>query len=74
MAFHKQGLTLATADLEAFRGGVDNSTGNLDGYAMRIAIDSDVLRDKTIVRADMLYGVKLLEPRSVVRQAETDGT
>lgn len=74
MAFHKQALTLATADLEAFRGGVDNSTGNLDGYAMRIAIDSDVLRDKTIVRADMLYGVRLLEVRAVVRQAETDGT
>ena len=74
MAFHKNALTLATADLEAFRGGIDNSVGNLSGYAMRIAIDSDVLRDKTIVRADMLYGVRLLEPRAAVRQAETDGT
>lgn len=70
MAFHKQALTLATADLEAFRGGVDNSTGNLDGYAMRVAMDSDVLRDKTICRLDMLYGVRLLEPRAAVRISE----
>lgn len=70
IAFHKQALTLATADLEAFRGGVDNSVGALDGYSMRIAIDSDVKTDKTIVRADILYGVKLLESRAVVRISE----
>jgi len=70
MAFHKQALTLATADMEAFKGGVDNSTGALDGYSMRVAMDSDVLRDKTICRLDMLYGVRLLESRAVVRISE----
>ena len=70
IAFHKMALTLATADLESFKGGVDNSTGSLDGYSMRIAMDSDVLRDKTICRLDMLYGVKLLEIRASVRVTE----
>lgn len=70
VAFHKQALTYASADLQEFKGGVDNSKGNLDGYSMRIAVDSDVLRDKTIVRADTLYGVRLLESRGVVRIAE----
>lgn len=70
LAFHRDAITLATADLEPYMGNVDNSTGAMDGIAMRVAMDSDILRDKNTVRVDMLFGVHIMEVRAGLRSTE----
>lgn len=70
LSWHKDAITLAMTDLTAFMGGVDNSQGSMDGFALRVAMDSDIITDINTVRIDCLYGVRLLEHRAAVRLTE----
>lgn len=62
MAFHRDAIVLATADLQLPRGVDMSSRANMDGISIRFVRDYDVTNDAFIGRFDILYGIKVVRP------------
>ena len=68
LAFHKNWLALATADLEdVSKFGAWGSRQVYDGISMRLARQYDINNDNIPCRIDVLYGVKTIRPELCVR-------
>jgi hypothetical protein len=62
LAFHRDAVTLATADLEMPKNMDMASRISMDGVSMRFVRGFDVTNDNFISRLDVLYAVKVLRP------------
>lgn len=60
MAFHRDAVVLATADLEMPKGTDMASRAVMDGISLRFVRAYDVTNDNFIGRFDVLYGVKVV--------------
>jgi hypothetical protein len=68
LAFHKDWLALATADLEdVSKFGAWGAREVYDGISIRIARQYDINSDNFPCRLDVLYGVKTIRPELCVR-------
>jgi hypothetical protein len=62
LAFHRDAVVLATADLE-LPGGVDMAyRANMDGLSLRFVRQYDATTDNFLARFDILYGIKVVRP------------
>jgi hypothetical protein len=62
LAFHRDAIVLATADLEV-PGGVDMAyRANMDGLSLRFVRQYDATTDNFLARFDILYGTKVVRP------------
>lgn len=62
LAFHRDAVVLATADLE-LPGGVDMaSRQTMDGLSLRFVRQYDATTDNFLARFDILYGIKVVRP------------
>lgn len=68
LAFHKEGIAFASADLVPLDG-IDNSSATIEGLRVRIARGSDILQDYNIARFDFLAGWRTIRPEFVTRIA-----
>ena len=62
LAFHRDSIVLATADLELPKGVDMAYRANMDGLSLRFVRAFDVTNDNFIGRFDILYGVKVVRP------------
>lgn len=62
LAFHRDALVLATADLEVPKGVDMASRANMDGLSLRFVRQYDATTDNFLARFDILYGVKVVRP------------
>ena len=62
LAFHRDALVLATADLEMPKGVDMAHRASMDGLSLRFVRDYDVTNDNFIGRFDILYGIKVVRP------------
>lgn len=67
LVFHKNAITLATADLEMPQGGAEASRQVHNGISLRIARQWDPRADQNICRVDVLYGFAVIRPELAVR-------
>ena len=65
--FQKGYAAFATADLLMPEGVHFASRQVYDGISMRIVGDYDILKDRFLIRADVLYGYKVLRPELAVK-------
>lgn len=68
LAFHKEAIAFATADLVPLDG-INNSSATIEGLRVRVARGSDILQDYNIARFDILAGWKLIRPEFATRIA-----
>lgn len=68
MAFHKEAIAFASADLVPLDG-INNSSSTIEGLRVRVAKGSDILQDYNIARFDFLGGWKLIRPEFATRVA-----
>jgi hypothetical protein len=59
LAFHKNAITLAVAQLDTPSDGVSSSRFNWDGISIRSTKQYDITNDRTVFRFDILYGIKV---------------
>lgn len=62
LAFHRDSLVLATADLELPKGVDMAYRASMDGLSLRFVRAFDVTNDNFIGRFDILYGIKVVRP------------
>jgi len=62
LAFHKDSVVLATADLELPKGVDMASRASMDGLSLRFVRQYDATTDNFLARFDVLYGVKVVRP------------
>lgn len=62
LAFHRDALVLATADLELPKGVDMASRANMDGLSLRFVRQYDATTDNFLARFDILYGTKVVRP------------
>jgi hypothetical protein len=62
LAFHRDAVVLATADLELPRGVDMASRQSLEGLSLRFIRQYDATTDNFIARFDILYGIKVVRP------------
>jgi hypothetical protein len=62
LAFHRDSIVLATADLELPKGVDMANRATMDGLSLRFVRAYDVTTDKFFGRFDILYGVKVVRP------------
>ena len=62
LAFHRDAVVLATADLELPRGVDMASRATMDGLSLRFVRGYDTTTDNFIGRFDILYGIKVVRP------------
>ncbi len=62
MAFHKNCITMASAQLAMPGGGAKASRQNFKGVSMRVVTQYDITLDKDIMRFDIFYGLKTQNP------------
>jgi hypothetical protein len=62
LAFHRDSIVLATADLEMPKGTDMAYRETVDGLSLRFVRDYNVLTDKFIGRFDILIGIKVVRP------------
>lgn len=67
LIFAKQAMTLAVAPLESPPGAVDVSRQSYKGMSVRVIPYYNGAGDESIWRLDILYGVKLIDPRQMAR-------
>lgn len=67
LIFAKQAMTLAMAPMVSPPGAVDVSRQSYKGLSVRVIPFYNGAGDESIWRLDMLYGVKLLDPRQITR-------
>jgi hypothetical protein len=69
-AFHKDAVTIATADLELPGGVWEAARENFDGVAMRSVTAYQIGTDRTITRLDVLFGYLWIRPEWAVWVAD----
>lgn len=62
LAFHRDAIVLATADLELPKGVDMASRASMDGLSLRFVRQYDATTDNFLARFDILYGVKVVRP------------
>jgi hypothetical protein len=62
LAFHRDSLVLATADLELPKGVDMASRASMDGLSLRFVRQYDATTDNFLARFDILYGTKVVRP------------
>jgi hypothetical protein len=62
LAFHRDSMVLATADLELPKGVDMASRANMDGLSLRFVRQYDATTDNFLARFDILYGIKVVRP------------
>jgi len=62
LAFHKNAITLATAQLDLPSDGASASRENYEGISMRLVRQYNATLDETVMRFDILYGIKTQNP------------
>ena len=62
LAFHRNALGLAMVPLEMPASVVWKAQETYNGYSIRVLRDYDVTNDQEVVRFDVLFGVKVLNP------------
>jgi hypothetical protein len=62
LAFHRDAVVLATADLELPKGVDMGNRASMDGLSLRFVRQYDATTDNFIARFDILYGVKVVRP------------
>ena len=67
MAWHKNAITLAFAQLDTPEDGATSSRQNYEGISIRATRQYDISLDETIYRFDILYGLKVQNPGFAVR-------
>jgi len=67
LAFHKNAITLAVAQLDLPQDGATASRENYKGVSIRLVRQYNVTTDKTVMRFDILFGVKAQNPGFAVR-------
>lgn len=67
LAFHKNAITLATAQLDLPDAGVTAYRQNFDNVSMRLIKQYNITNDETVMRFDILFGVKVQNPEFAVR-------
>lgn len=67
MAFHKNAIALVTCPLELPDSAGFKARESHNGLSVRVVKDYDIDADEEIIRLDILYGVKMVDPRLAVR-------
>ncbi len=67
LAFHKNAFALVTCPLELPDSAGFKARESHNGLSVRVVKDYDVDADEEIIRLDILYGVKAVDPRLAVR-------
>lgn len=67
MAYHKDAITFASADLVMPRGVDMASRQNHNGVSLRIVRQYDINNDRMPCRVDVLYGYAVIRPETAVR-------
>ncbi len=62
LAFHRDAIVLATADLELPKGVDMASRASMDGLSLRFVRQYDATTDNFLARFDILYGTKVVRP------------
>jgi hypothetical protein len=62
LAFHRDAIVLATADLELPKGVDMAARASMDGLSLRFVRQYDATTDNFLARFDILYGVKVVRP------------
>jgi hypothetical protein len=62
LAFHRDAVVLATADLELPKGVDMASRASMDGLSLRFVRQYDATTDNFLARFDILYGTKVVRP------------
>lgn len=62
LAFHRDAVVLATADLELPKGVDMASRASMDGISLRFIRDYQSTEDNFLSRFDILYGIKVVRP------------
>lgn len=69
LAYYKQAFAIAFADLYMPKGVDFGAREAMDGISLRIVRDYDVINDKIVTRADVLYGFSTIRPILACRVA-----
>lgn len=69
LSYYKQAYAIAFADLYMPKGIDFGAREVMDGVSLRIVRDYDVINDKIVTRADVLYGYKTIRPQLACRVA-----
>lgn len=67
LAFHKNAIALVTVPLELPDSAGFKARESENGLSIRVVKDYDIDNDTEIIRLDVLYGVKMVDPRMAVR-------
>lgn len=67
LAFHKNAFALVTVPLELPDSAGFKARESHNGLSVRVVKDYDIDADEEIIRLDILYGVKAVDPRLAVR-------
>lgn len=67
LAFHKNAFALCMCPLELPDSAVFKARESHNGMSVRVVKDYDIDSDEEIIRLDILYGVKAVDPRLAVR-------
>jgi hypothetical protein len=67
IAFHKNAFALVTVPLELPDSAGFKARESYNGLSVRVVKDYDIDADEEIIRLDILYGVKAVDPRLAVR-------
>ncbi len=67
LAFHRNAFALVTVPLQMPDGASFKAQENKNGYSIRVVKDYDISTDEEIIRLDVLYGVKAIDPRLACR-------
>jgi len=68
LGLHRNAFTLAFANLVEPQGGARSARETMDGISVRVTYGYDSLRDKNVIRYDVLYGATAQNPQFAVRQ------
>lgn len=72
MAFHQSALAFASAPQEVPPGAV-GAVATHEGLSLRTIMQYDIMKKQTIVSVDILFGVKMLDPKRAVLLKGADG-
>jgi len=67
LAFHKNAITMASAQLDLPQDGATASRENYKGVSIRLVRQYNATLDETVMRFDILYGIKTQNPGFAVR-------
>lgn len=69
IAFHKNAFALVTVPMQKPSGAVEVARESYNGMSVRVIPGYDIINDESLWRLDILYGVRVIDPRLAVRVA-----